>query len=80
VFKNDPRTEPDAGDASLDVVGRRARAMGSDALMDWADQSLYDIGRSLTEFRGNKGVHHLDDALQAGGTLRTLMSELRARS
>lgn len=60
-------------------VARRVSKIPTGELILWADQSLFDLGRCLSNYEKNKDKIYLEEALLGAEAVHAVVNELHIR-
>lgn len=60
-------------------VARRVSKIPTGELILWADQSLFDLGRCLSNYEKNKDKLYLEEALLGAEAVHAVVNELHIR-
>jgi len=72
--KKSPWTKPFS-----EKVARRVSKIPTGELIIWADQSLFDLGRCLSNYEKNKDKLYLEEALLGAEAVHAVVNELHIR-
>lgn len=66
-------------DEEAERILRRVQKIGTQDLMSWADQSLFSLGRTLSEYQRHGAVEDLAEARMSATALKVVIDDLYRR-